>query len=559
MCAVWRSSTTSLRRRSVRSSSRCRRRFPGDSLVERYDLYVIDIADQSKVRINTEQIPWVRGGVAEGAPSAAIATWAPSSDRFLFLSNDRGPSRLSLMTADARTGLARRVVTDTNSFRFGAISEYVVGSGIWRLSRGNDIYWYSERDGAAHIFRYDSTGKVVAKVTEGAWNVLDVPHSDTTHGVFFVRAAGREPNQFKGHSKLYRMRVDGGALTLLTPEKGEHSGNFSPDARFFVDTRSSADEPPVITLRSTDNGRVIRELERADLSPATALGWKPREIVSLTASDGATPLYAAVFRPTNFDSTKRYPIVDHIYPMPLGSITNWSFMGPSSEQQALAELGFIVVHIQPRGVRDPSPAIRNYYRTQYQGRYGEATLADHVEAIKQLGARFSYIDLDKVGLYGTSGGGFSTTQGMLRYPDFFKVGVAFAGNHDDRSEHTIVGESWRGMLRRDSAGRDNYEGDANYLLVNNLRGKLMLVHGDLDEAVHPSMTIRVAAALIDAGKRFDMMVFPDQGHSSGGWYGSRLIFDYFVRHLMGHEVPEYMFTGVADPLASMRRRPKPTP
>lgn len=531
---------------------------PSDSVVERYDIYVIDIVDKSKIRINTEQIPWVRGGMTEGVGSSRFVEWAPTSDRFFFLSNDRGPSRLSLMTADAKTGASRRIVTDTNSFRFGAISEYVVGNSIWHLSRGNDVYWYSERDGGSHIYRYDSTGRYIGKVTEGTWNVMDA-QADSTRSTFFVTGKGREANQFKGHTKLYRMRPDGSSLTLLTPEKGEHSTRISPDGRFFVDTYSSPDEPPVTVVRTTDNGRVIRELERTDLTNALALGWKPREIVTLTASDGVTPIYAAVFKPTNFDSTKRYPIVDHIYPMPLGSITSWGFFGPSSEQQALAELGFIVIHIQPRGVRDPSPAIRNYYRTQYQGRYGEATLADHVEAIKQLGARFSYIDLDKVGLYGTSGGGFSTTQGMLRYPDFFKVGVAFAGNHDDRSEHTIVGESWRGMLRTDSSGKDNYEGDANYLLVNNLRGKLMLVHGDLDEAVHPAMTTRVAAALIDAGKRFDMMVFPDQGHSSGGWYGSRLIFDYFVRHLMGYEVPEYTFTGVADPLERMRRRPLRTP
>ena len=530
---------------------------PSDSVVERHDLYVIDITDKSKIRVNTEQIPWVRGGMTETAASALFAEWAPTSDRFFFLSSNRGPNRLALMTADARTGAARRIVSDSNTFRYGAISEYVVGSGIWRLSRGNDVYWYSERDGASHIYRYDSTGKFIGKVTEGAWNVTDAA-IDSTRSTLFVRGNGREANTFKGHTKLYRMRADGSGLALLTPETGDHTTTISPNGRFFVDTYSSTDVPPVTVVRSTDNGRVIRELERTDISTSTSLGWKPIEIHTLTASDGA-PLYAAVYKPTNFDSTKRYPVVDHIYPMPLGAIRGWSFIGPSSEQQALAELGFIVLQIQPRGVRDPSPAIRNYYRTQYQGRYAEATLADHVEAIKQLGARFSWIDLDKVGLYGLSGGGLSTTVGMLRYPDFFKVGVAFAGNHDDRSEHTIVGESWRGMLHKDSTGKDNYEGDANYLLANNLRGKLMLVHGDLDEAVHPSMTIRVAAALIDAGKRFDMMVFPDQGHSSGGWYGSRLIFDYFVRNLMGYEVPEYTFTGVADPLANMRRRKLPVP
>jgi hypothetical protein len=145
---------------------------------------------------------------------------------------------------------------------------------------------------------------------------------------------------------------------------------------------------------------------------------------------------------------------------------------------------------------------------------------------------------------------------MFRFPDFFKVGVSFAGNHDDRTEHIIVGESWRGLFRADSGGHDNYEGDANYLLAKNLNGKLMLVHGDLDEAVHPAMTTRVAAALIDAGKRFDMMILPDQAHTSGGWYGSRLMFDYFVRNLLGMEVPDYTFTGVSDPLSYMRRRPR---
>jgi dipeptidyl aminopeptidase/acylaminoacyl peptidase len=529
---------------------------PSDSIVERHDLYVIDITDKSKIRVDTDQIPWVRGGMTEGAGSALFAQWAPTSDRFFFLSNDRGPNRLSLMTADAKTGAARRIASDTNTFRYGAISEYVVGSAIWRLSRGNDVYWYSERDGASHIYKYDSTGKLIGKVTEGPWNVTDAS-MDSTRSTLFVRGNGREPNAFKGHTKLYRMRPDGAGLALLTPETGDHTTTISPSGRYFVDTYSSINVPPVTVVRSTENGRVIRELERTDIVPSTALGWKPVELHTMTASDGA-PLYVAVYKPTNFDSTRRYPVVDHIYPMPLGAIRGWGFIGPSSEQQALAELGFIVLQIQPRGVRDPSPAIRNYYRTHYQGRYAEATLADHVEAIKQLAARFSWIDLDKVGLYGTSGGGLSTTTGMLRYPDFFKVGVAFAGNHDDRSEQTIVGESWRGMLKQDSTGKDNYEGDANYLLVNNLRGKLMLVHGDLDEAVHPAMTTRVAAALIDAGKRFDMMVFPDQGHSSGGWYGSRLIFDYFVRNLMGYEVPDYTFTGVADPIATMRRRKLPS-
>lgn len=530
---------------------------PSDSVVERHDLYVIDIADKSKVRIDTEQIPWVRGGMTEGAFSQGFVQWAPTSDRFFFLSNDRGPSRLTLMTADARTGAARRIVTDTNAFRFGAISEYVVGSGIWRLSRGNDVYWFSERHGASHIYRYDSAGTLIGAVTQGSWNVIDAAF-DSTRRTLFVRATGREPNAFKGYARLYRMRPDGSGLTLLTPEPADHATTVSPDGRFFIDTYSSTSVPPVTVVRATDDGRIIRELERADISPATALGWKPVELHTLTASDGA-PLYAAIYKPTNFDSTKRYPVVDHIYPMPLGAIRGWSFISPNSEQQALAELGFIVVQIQPRGVRDPSPAIRDHYRVRFQGRYAEATLVDHVEAIKQLAARFSWMDLDRVGLYGTSGGGLSTTVGMLRHPDVFKVGVAFAGNHDDRSEHTIVGESWRGMLRRDSTGRDNYEGDANYLLAGNLRGKLMLVHGDLDEAVHPSMSIRVAAALIDAGKRFDMMILPDQGHTSGGWYGSRLMFDYFVRHLMGYEVPEYTFTGVADPLERMRRRPRRTP
>lgn len=467
-----------------------------------------------------------------------------------------GASCETRLTTDGSADWAYGRAGTFQSISFSRTGEPRIPMVVWSPDSKKMVVMRWDVRGVEKFYKYDSTGKLVGKVTAGAWNVTDA-EIDSTRSTLFVRGNGREPNTFKGHTKLYRMRPDGSGLVLLTPETGDHTTTVSPNGRFFVDTYSSTDVPPLTVVRSTDNGRVIRELERTDISPSTSLGWKPVEVQTLTASDGA-PLYAAVYRPTNFDSTKRYPVVDHIYPMPLGAIRNWSFIGPTSEQQALAELGFIVLQIQPRGVRDPSPAIRNYYRTQYQGRYAEATLADHVEAIKQLGARFPWIDLDKVGLYGTSGGGLSTAAGMLRYPEFFKVGVAFAGNHDDRSEQTVVGESWRGTLRKDSTGKDNYEGDANYLLVNNLRGKLMLVHGDLDEAVHPSMTIRVAAALIDAGKRFDMMVFPDQGHSSGGWYGSRLMFDYFVRNLMGYEVPEYTFTGIADPIANMRRRKLPT-
>ncbi|MGH7460192.1 MAG: DPP IV N-terminal domain-containing protein [Longimicrobiales bacterium] len=531
---------------------------PGDSIVERYDLYVADVTDKSLVRIETQQIPWVRGGMTEGVNASNFAHWAPGSDRFLFLSNDRGATRLSLMSADAKTGQARRLITDSILPGNTAISEYIISSGIWRRSRGNDVFWYSERDGASHIYRHDAGGKLLNKVTEGAWNVMDIVHADTIRGTFFLRGTGREPNTFRAHSKLYRVQPDGAGLTLLTPEPGEHTGNFSPDGRFFVDNYSQIDVPPVIVLRSTENGRVIRELERADISYAASLGWKPPTVFDVISADGVTRLHGVMWKPTNFDSTRRYPVVDHIYPMPLGSHTNWGFSGsgPASEYQALAEIGFIVVHIQPRGVRDPSPAIRNIYRTEYGGRYGEATLPDHVEALKQLGGRYPWFDISRIGLYGTSGGGFVTTAGMLRYPDFFKAGVAFAGNHDDRSEQNVVGESWRGLYKRDANGRDNYEGDANYLLAGNLKGKLMLVHGDLDEAVHPAMTIRLASALIDAGKRFDMMILPDQGHTSGGWYGSRLMFDYFVRHLMGLEPPEYPFTGTTDPVTMRRRTTK---
>lgn len=520
---------------------------PSDSIVERYDIHILDIADRSNLRVATEQIPWVRGNGGYN-----FVSWSPGSDRILFVGNDRGPTRISLMSADARTGQAQRLITDSINASNVAISEYVLGSNIWSLSRGNDVFWYSEREGGSHIYRYDSAGTLINRVTEGPWNVMAVDKVDSTRNILYLRGRGRESDHFHGNTLLYRVRPDGTGLTLLTPEPGDHAGTFSPDGRFFIDTYSSTGEPPAVVLRSTENGRIVRELERADVSHATALGWEPPTVVRLTAADGVTPIHAVIWKPTDFDSTRRYPVVNHIYPMPLGSHPNWTFAGPASEQQALAELGFIVVRIQPRGVRDPSPAIRNVYRTQFGGRYGEGTLPDHVEALKQLGARFRWFDIGRIGLYGMSGGGFVTTAAMLRYPDFFKAGVAFAGNHDDRSEHIIVGESWRGLYRKGDDGSDNYEGDANYLLAGNLKGKLLLVHGDLDEGVHPSMSIRLASALIDAGKRFDFMILPDNGHTTGGWFGSRLVFDYFVHNLMGLEPPEYTFTGTADPILSRR-------
>jgi dipeptidyl aminopeptidase/acylaminoacyl peptidase len=279
---------------------------------------------------------------------------------------------------------------------------------------------------------------------------------------------------------------------------------------------------------------VIRKLEEADVSKLTEMGWKPGEVFTVKARDGVTDLYGVIWFPSNLDPSKKYPVAEYIYPGPqVGSVGQWAFT-TGNENRAMAELGFIVVQLDHLG----TPLRSKAFHDNYYGNFIDNGLPDHISGLKQLAARYPFMDLDRVGIWGHSGGGFASTDAILRYPDFYKVAVSGAGNHDNRSYNIYWAEKYQGLMKKDTVKKsDNYQESANKTYAKNLKGKLLLMHGDMDDNVHPAMTIQLVDELIKANKDFDLVIAPDRQHGLNEPYFIRRRWDYFVRHLMGAEPP----------------------
>jgi dipeptidyl aminopeptidase/acylaminoacyl peptidase len=333
---------------------------------------------------------------------------------------------------------------------------------------------------------------------------------------------------------------DGRNQKLLTPDDGNHSVALSPSGKYFIDTYSKPDVPPTISLRDVD-GKLVAPLERADISKLLATGWKPPQPITVKCRDGVTECYGLMFKPTNLDPTKKYPIVNHIYPGPqTGSVGGRSFSAARGDAQALAELGFIVVEIDGMG----TPWRSKKFHEAYFGDMGDNTLPDQVSGMKDLAGRYSWIDIDRVGIYGHSGGGYATAGAMFHYPDFFKVGISESGNHDNREYEDDWAEKWQGLLEKMPDGKSNYDSQANQNFAKNLKGHLLLAHGTMDNNVPPYNTLLVVAELVKANKDFDLVLFPNRPHGYGqdASYMMRKRWDYFVRWLLNTEPPkEYEF------------------
>ncbi|MFL5498697.1 MAG: prolyl oligopeptidase family serine peptidase, partial [Gemmatimonadaceae bacterium] len=355
--------------------------------------------------------------------------------------------------------------------------------------------------------------------------------SRTLYFVGNAKERGRDP--YFRH--FYRIKMDGTGLTLLTPEDGDHDIALAPSGQYFVDTYSRPDTPPESLLRDL-TGKTIVTLEIGDISRLRATGWKPPTRITVKARDGKTDLYGLMYTPTNLDSTKKYPIVNHIYPGPqTGSVGGRSFSPARGDAQALAELGFVVVEIDGMG----TPWRSKSFHDAYYGKMGDNTLPDQVAGMKELAGRFRWIDINRAGIYGHSGGGFAAAAAMFRYPDFFKAGISEAGNHDQREYEDDWGERYQGLLVRTPDGSDNYALEANQLLAKNLKGKLLLAHGTQDDNVPPYNTLLVVNALIAANKDFDLLLLPNRAHGFGNEpYMVRRRWDYFVRNLLGAEPPK---------------------
>jgi len=512
---------------------------PGDEAVPVYNLYILDVEARSSVKVD---LPPTGAILAPGG-----AEWAANSRELYVLTSNQGPKEVRLSLVDAATGAARPIITE-RSKTFVEMSNGDDENIVAIANDGEDIIWFSERDGWGHLYRYDSTGKLKNQVESGDYSVAELIRVDGAARQLYFTAWGKEPG-IPYYRHLYRVNFDGSGLTHLTPEAGDHQIQWIPSGGHFLDTRSAIDKPPVTVLRRAD-GRVVTTLSTGRDDALREIGWRAAEPFTVKARDGKTDLYGVMYKPSHFDPAKKYPIITNLYPGPFkGSVGRiWSFRGPDNYEvygedgnrpthgeglgQSLAELGFIVIKLDAMGTARRSKSFQDLF----WGRTLDNGLPDQIAAIKQLGARYPWIDTDRVGITGHSGGGYAAAAGMLLYPDIFKVGVAQSGNHDSRTYGWYWGEKYQGLIETEADAKA-YEAQATYKYADRLQGKLFLMHGDMDCNTPPAETLRLADALVKAEKDFDLLIVPDAGHQLPA-YTMRRSWDYFVKNLAEEQPPQ---------------------
>jgi dipeptidyl-peptidase 4 len=516
---------------------------PGDENVAMIDRVVIDVDSGKTTRLQMppdQHRSTLCDNIACRGGEWADVYWSPDSKEIAFVSTSRDHRQENLRVADASTGAVRDVLEEKVSTFF----ESGNGAVNWRyLPATNEIIWFSERDNWGQLYLYDlQTGTLKNRITSGGGNVTQVLHVDEKNRVIYFLGVGKETGEDPYFSHFYRVGFDGGHQQLLTPEKATHDVSMSPSGEYFVDSYSTPDTPPVAVLRDS-SGKLVLNLEKADISKLTAAGWKPPIPITVKARDGQTDLYGLMFTPTNLDRTKKYPIVNHIYPGPqTGSVGGRTFNPARGDAAALADLGFVVVEIDGMG----TPWRSKKFHEAYYGNMGDNTLPDQVTAMKQLAQKYPYIDLDRAGIYGHSGGGYAAADAMFRYPDFFKVGISESGNHDNREYEDDWAEKWMPLMSKDTMAAWNDQ--ANQTHAQNLKGHLLLAHGTIDNNVPPYNTFLVVEALVKANKDFDLLLLPNQRHGYGNMsnYMTRRRWDYFVRYLLGAEPPKEYNLGPKD-------------
>ena len=507
---------------------------PGDSVVAMIQRVIIEVDGPRVVRL--QMPPDFHRATLGDDLSMNDYQWSPDGSQLALASTSRDHKQTTVRVADASTGAVRTVLEET------AATHYESNSG-WRvLWDSNELVWYSQRDNWGQLYLYDlKTGALKNQITTGNGMVSQIVRVDEKSRTLYFGAYGREEGRDPYYLHFYRVGLDGRHLVLLTPENAHHAIQLSPSGRYLVDTYSTPDVPPVVGLFDSD-GKLVMPLEKADISKLLATGWKPPIPITMKGRDGKTDIYGLMYKPTDFDPSKKYPIINNAYPGPQsGSTGSRAFAASRGDHQALAELGFIVVTIDGMGTPDRS---KSFHDTYYGAMGRDNTLPDQVAGMKELAQRYSWIDIDRAAMYGHSGGGFITADAMFRYPDFFKVGIAESGNHDQREYEDDWGERYQGLLTRTADGKDNYDAEANQNVAKNLKGHLLLAHGLMDNNVPPYNTLLVVEALIKANKDFDLLVLPSQQHGYGNQsnYMMRRRWDYFVRWLLNAEPPkEYEF------------------
>jgi dipeptidyl aminopeptidase/acylaminoacyl peptidase len=525
---------------------------PGDSLIFRIERVIIHLTP--KPRLVRLRMPpdahrsTITDHIAGRGGDLLDAEWSEDGTKLAFVSSSRDHKIAHLKVADANTGAVRPVLREEAETYFESGNRMV----NWHvLHESNEVIWFSERSNWGHLYLYDlSTGELKKQITSGDWRVLQVHQVDRDNRQVYFTGSNREEGD-PYFEYLYKVNLDGTGLVNLTPENANHSINWSNSLDFFTDSYSTPTTPPITVIRNTQ-GEVVMKLQEADISRLVAAGWVAPHPFTVKARDRQTDLYGLMYKPSGFEEGRKYPILNYLYPGPQsGSVGTRSFVPSRSDKQALAELGFIVVEVDAMG----SPGRSKSFHDAYYGNMGDNGLPDQITMIEQLAEQNTWMDIDRVGIWGHSGGGFASTDAILRYPDFYKVAVSGAGNHDNRNYEDDWGEKWQGLLTsmvssedseegasvnreiKENAGT-NYDNQANQLLASNLKGKLLIAHGMMDDNVHPSNTMLVVDALIAADKDFDMLVIPNARHGFGNSrYFLKRRWDYFVRHLKGVEPP----------------------
>ncbi|MFC3198609.1 DPP IV N-terminal domain-containing protein [Parapedobacter deserti] len=488
---------------------------PGDALPQNQPvLFLLD--SKLSFAVDPELIP--------NQYSISRLEWRKDSRGFTFEYNQRGHQRYEVFSVNAATGEVSSLITETSK----TFVDYSGKKYRKDINDGQEVIWASERDGWNHLYLYDGkTGRVKNQITKGEWVVREVVHVDEDKRYLIFAGSGKEAGQDPYFIQYYRVSFDGSGLVPLTFENGNHRAVFSPDNSMFIDTYSRVDAPPVSVLRSAADGTVLLELEKADDSALLATGWKYPEVFHAKGRDGVTDIWGVIIRPSNFDPSRSYPVIENIYAGPQGSFVPKTF----STQQgmaALAELGFIVVQIDGMGTSNRSKAFHDVCWKNLK----DAGFPDRMLWIKAAAAKYPYMDLNRVGIYGTSAGGQNAAGAVLFHPEFYKVAVSSCGCHDNRMDKMWWNEQWMGY----PIG-PQYAECSNVVNAHKLEGKLMLIVGEVDDNVDPASTMQVVDALIKANKDHELVVLPGAGHTSGGEYGEKKRRDFFVKHLLGVEPP----------------------
>jgi dipeptidyl aminopeptidase/acylaminoacyl peptidase len=476
-------------------------------------LFNVALRRQVPVKDNLFPNPW----------AISDLRWAADGSRFTFLYNQRGHQSLRIIAVDAHTGDARALVEETSptfiDYSQKLLAHWLEGTG--------ELIWMSERDGWNHLWLYDTAvGAVKNQITRGPWVVRTVECVDAQRRQIYFFAGGVRPQHDPYYLHLCRVNFDGSGFAVLTEGDGTHSVEFSPDRRWFLDTWSRVDQPPVSELRRTDDGRLVCVLEKADASALCAAGWAAPERFAAKGRDGRTEIYGIIICPSNFDPARKYPVIEQVYAGPHGAFVPKAW-DRQIAMRKLAELGFVVVQADGMGTNGRSRAFHDVCWKNLR----DAGFADRIAWLRAAAATRPWMDLQRVGIYGGSTGGMNALAGLLHHGDFYKVGVADCGCHDNRMDKIWWNEAWMGW----PVGPE-YAENSNVTHAHKLQGKLLLIVGELDTNVDPASTMQVVHALEKADKDFELLVMTGTGHGAAETaYGNRRRMDFFVRNLLGKE------------------------